>query len=72
MSESSGPETVCVPEAFKTGSCGKVFPGAEIKIDQPNKEGHGEICFRGRHVFMGYMRDAKATAGKCYQSLETY
>jgi len=62
MSESSGPETLCVPESLRTGSCGQVFPGAEIKLDQPNKDGNGEICFRGRHVFMGYMRDAKSTA----------
>lgn len=40
---------------------GKVFPGAEIGIDNPGPNGDGEICMRGRHVFMGYLNDDKKT-----------
>merc|ERR1719399_398459 len=38
-----------------TGSTGRCLPGAEMKIFEPVNEGNGEICFRGRHVFMGYL-----------------
>jgi acyl-CoA synthetase (AMP-forming)/AMP-acid ligase II len=27
----------------------------EIRIMNPDPDGNGEICFRGRHVFMGYL-----------------
>lgn len=36
-------------------SCGKVMPGCKTKLDNPDKDGNGEICFWGRHVFMGYL-----------------
>ena len=62
MSECTGPQTLGVPDAFRIGWTGRNIPGSELKIDQPNAEGHGEICYRGRHIFMGYMRDTKATA----------
>ena len=45
----------------KTGATGKVMLGAEMKIDNPGPSGDGEICFRGRHVFMGYMKDERKT-----------
>jgi long-chain-fatty-acid--CoA ligase ACSBG len=38
-------------------STGKAVMGTEMKIDNPDKEGNGEICYRGRHVFMGYFKD---------------
>ena len=62
MSESTGPQTVDTPWAFRIGTTGRTFEGAEIKIDNPDKDGNGEILFRGRHVFMGYMKDSKATS----------
>jgi long-chain-fatty-acid--CoA ligase ACSBG len=51
QSECTGPHTVNIPTAWKLGSCGRPLPGTESKID-PNT---GEICYRGRHIFMGYM-----------------
>lgn len=36
-------------------SCGKVIPGCKTKIFSPDADGNGEICFWGRHVFMGYL-----------------
>lgn len=55
MSECTGPGTLSFPGTYKTGTAGIPLPGSEIKIDNPDKDGNGEICFRGRHVFMGYM-----------------
>ena len=46
---------------YKTGSTGKVMPGAELKIDNPGPNGDGEILFRGRHVFMGYLKEERKT-----------
>lgn len=36
-------------------SCGKEIPGCKTKLHKPDEEGNGEICFWGRHVFMGYL-----------------
>ncbi|XP_054458438.1 long-chain-fatty-acid--CoA ligase ACSBG2 [Anoplopoma fimbria] len=55
MSESTGPHTISVAEAFKLTSCGKEIPGCKTKLHNPDEEGNGEICFWGRHVFMGYL-----------------
>ena len=59
---------LCIPlshiptlEAHRTGATGKVMAGAEIKIDTPGPNGDGEICFRGRHVFMGYLKEERKT-----------
>ncbi|XP_029466767.1 long-chain-fatty-acid--CoA ligase ACSBG2 [Rhinatrema bivittatum] len=56
MSESSGPHTVSLPDAFRLMSCGKVLLGCKTKIYQPDSDGSGEILFWGRHVFMGYLK----------------
>ncbi|NXL72992.1 ACBG2 ligase, partial [Leptocoma aspasia] len=55
MSESSGPHTMSVPHAFKLGSCGKELTGCHTLIHKPDRDGIGEICFSGRHIFMGYL-----------------
>lgn len=31
------------------------MPGAKTKLENPDQDGSGEICFWGRHVFMGYL-----------------
>ncbi|XP_065843145.1 long-chain-fatty-acid--CoA ligase ACSBG2-like [Oscarella lobularis] len=55
MSESSGPGTMSGVDMKKFGSCGRPFYGCEMKLHNPDDEGNGELCFRGRHVFMGYL-----------------
>ncbi|XP_047231835.1 long-chain-fatty-acid--CoA ligase ACSBG2 isoform X1 [Girardinichthys multiradiatus] len=55
MSETTGPHTISTPEAFKLTSCGKEIPGCKTKLHSPDEEGNGEICFWGRHIFMGYL-----------------
>lgn len=61
MSESSGPHTLNLPGATKMGTVGRTMPGAETWIAHPDAKGEGEICMRGRHIFMGYMKNEEAT-----------
>ncbi|KAM4708327.1 long-chain-fatty-acid--CoA ligase ACSBG2 isoform 1-T1 [Discoglossus pictus] len=61
MSESSGPHTISLPEAFRITSCGKVLSGCKTKIHQPDSDGSGEILFWGRHLFMGYLNMEEKT-----------
>uniref|UniRef100_A0A8C5HT89 long-chain-fatty-acid--CoA ligase n=1 Tax=Gouania willdenowi TaxID=441366 RepID=A0A8C5HT89_GOUWI len=62
MSETSGPHTVSVTiNDYRLTSCGKVMPGCKIKLDKPDNDGIGEICFWGRNVFMGYLNMAEKT-----------
>jgi len=57
MSECTGPAAFSAPDAYRTGKAGRVVPGTELKIAED-----GEICFRGRHIFKGYLKDEGATS----------
>ncbi|NXG13837.1 ACBG2 ligase, partial [Grallaria varia] len=61
MSESSGPHTISIPHAFKLSSCGKELTGCRTLIHKPDRDGTGEICFSGRHIFMGYLNMEEKT-----------
>ncbi|CAD8081672.1 unnamed protein product [Paramecium primaurelia] len=67
MSECGGVTTLAEPlhfdkfDDFFMSSTGKTMEGTELKIDQPDKDGNGEICYRGRHIFMGYFKDEEST-----------
>lgn len=64
MSESTGPHTCNTPAVGGThfGTVGRPIPGVEVKIDRPDTvTGEGEVCMRGRNVFMGYLKNAAAT-----------
>jgi long-subunit acyl-CoA synthetase (AMP-forming) len=56
MSECTGPATYSPIGDFRTGKCGIVLPGTEVKIAED-----GEICMRGKHVFKGYLKDPEST-----------
>ena len=43
-------------------SVGVKLPCLEIKIDEPNEDGEGEICVKGDVVMMGYYKNPEATA----------
>lgn len=45
----------------KIGSVGKVFPSLEVKIDNPNNEGIGEIIVKGPSVMLEYYGNEEAT-----------
>ncbi|XP_065908687.1 long-chain-fatty-acid--CoA ligase ACSBG2-like isoform X2 [Dysidea avara] len=55
MSESTGAVTRTRSPKARHGSCGTTNSGMEIKISNPDQHGIGEICTRGRKVFMGYL-----------------
>lgn len=49
------------PDKYVPYSCGKALPGLmEIKIDDPNEEGIGEILVRGENVMSGYYKNEEA------------
>jgi long-chain acyl-CoA synthetase len=43
------------------GSVGKPLPGVEVKIDNPDATGVGEVIARGRNLMLGYWQDEEAT-----------
>jgi long-chain-fatty-acid--CoA ligase ACSBG len=57
QSECTGPHTVSYKGEWKVGTCGRPMYGTESKIVLEN----GELCYRGRHIFMGYMYDEEKT-----------
>jgi len=58
QSECTGPHTVSFAKQWKVGYCGRPLAGTESKIVPEN----GELCYRGRHIFMGYMYMPEKTA----------
>lgn len=61
MTECTGPQSVNYPGNRRTGSSGTRVPGTEMAIHDPDVDGRGEVCFRGRNVFMGYLKDPVRT-----------
>lgn len=45
----------------KPGSIGKLFPGFEGRIDNPNEQGIGELVVKGPSVMLGYYGNKEAT-----------
>ncbi len=43
-------------------SVGPPLPGVEIRIDQPDADGIGEVATRGAHIMKGYYRNPEETA----------
>lgn len=64
MSESAGFETGSGPFPFwnKLDAAGVPNPGTHIKIEKAGpKDKEGEICYKGRNIFMGYLKNEEET-----------
>lgn len=67
MSECSGPETFTDPRNFLSfdkkyiASCGAKIEGTDLMLYEKDKDGNGEICYKGRNRFMGYYKNEEAT-----------
>ena len=49
------------PKCRRLGSIGKKFPSVEVKIDNPDEEGIGELLAKGPSIMLGYYENEEAT-----------
>lgn len=62
LTESSPVLTVARPgNKLLRGSVGKALPGVEVKIENPDDSGVGEVVARGQNVMLGYYNNEEAT-----------
>jgi long-chain acyl-CoA synthetase len=62
LTESSPVLTVARPaNKLLRGSVGKPLPGVEVKIDNADENGVGEVLARGQNVMLGYYKNEEAT-----------
>ncbi|MCZ6691963.1 MAG: AMP-binding protein, partial [Planctomycetota bacterium] len=61
MTETAPVLTVNPLGRAKSGSVGRPLPGVELRIDDPDDQGVGEIVVRGDMLMQGYLRNEDAT-----------
>ena len=61
LTETSPVVAIETEEFNRVGSIGKVLPGLEVKISEPNEEGVGELLVKGPTVMLGYYGNEEAT-----------
>lgn len=61
MSESTGAHWLCSNDVTSLETVGRPLVGVEVKIVSPDERGHGEICMRGRNIFIGYIGEEDKT-----------
>ena len=50
------------PGAKRLGTIGRLLEHVEVRIDEPNDEGVGEIVVKGPNIMQGYYKNPQATA----------
>mmetsp|Transcript_48179 Transcript_48179/g.35368 ORF Transcript_48179/g.35368 Transcript_48179/m.35368 type:complete len:119 (+) Transcript_48179:1136-1492(+) len=61
LSETTGGVVVGIPQKLKLKASGLPIPGTDLKIANPDENGVGEICLRGRAIMNGYLNNEAAT-----------
>jgi len=61
MSESTGCISINTIDKTRTSTVGVKVVDTEVKLDNKDAEGNGEICFKGRTQFLGYLKSPKET-----------
>jgi len=61
LSESMSAVTIQSLAKFDLVAAGYAIDGIEVKIFNPDENGIGEICIRGRSVMAGYLKNEVAT-----------
>ncbi len=62
LTECSPVVSVCGPEIDAVGSIGKPISGIQVRLDEKNDSGVGELQVKGSIVMKGYWRNEAATA----------
>ena len=62
LTEASAVVTVDIQGKERPGSVGPALPGIDLRIDNPDEHGVGEIAIRGDNVMLGYFEDPQETA----------
>ena len=61
MSENTGPFVVHSHNKYHLAKAGWPCPSNELMIHEPNEQGEGEVCMRGRCVMNGYFKNEEKT-----------
>ena len=49
-----------IPKEMRMDSVGHILPGMDVKIEDKDENGIGEICLKGENVMLGYYNDEEA------------
>lgn len=64
----TAPIAALTPEfQTKVGSAGKAVVDAELRIDNPNENGEGEVLIRSKTLMLGYYEDEEATKESIFE-----
>jgi long-chain-fatty-acid--CoA ligase ACSBG len=61
LSETTSGMTLQNYDKFSLAAAGYAMDGTELKIFNPDENGIGEICMRGRNIMNGYLKNEEAT-----------
>ena len=61
LSECSPIVSLNMDKYYKDDAIGLPLPETQVRINEPNEEGIGEICTKGDHIMIGYYGDEEAT-----------
>ncbi len=62
LTEAAPVVSMCAPEDLRVGSIGVPLPNIEVKVENPDEHGVGELLVRGPIVMKGYLGMPEATA----------